>query len=256
MEIENGVKYGSFIRNFALLACSFSIMAVALGFAYTGIGRQSDIDTSVPVKQSLPIVVIDPGHGGEDGGAVAGDGTAEKVLNLEFAATLHNICGLLGTDSVMTRETDTLLYDKYSDLQDYTGKKKVYDLKNRLRFTEETGDNTVFVGIHMNKFSDPKYSGTQIYYSSNNTASMSLANMLQDRVKNSLQPENNRAVKRAGTSIFLLKRLNSPAILAECGFLSNEAETERLKSAEYKKEFSLATAVTLGEFIKSNGNPK
>ena len=132
---------------------------------------------------------------------------------------------------------------------EYTGKKKVYDLKNRLRFTEELGENTVFVGIHMNKFSDPKYSGTQVYFSPNSPDSMSLAEGIQNKVKSALQPDNNRVIKKAGSSIFLLKRLKIPAVLAECGFLSNEAETLRLSTTEYKKEFSLTTAVAIGEFI-------
>jgi len=159
---------------------------------------------------------------------------------------------VLGIKTTLTRENDTLLYDKYSELEDYTGKKKVYDLKNRLRFTNESGDGTIFVSVHMNKFSDSKYRGTQVYYSPNDPESSDLADAIQNKIKNNLQPENNRATKKAGSSIFLLKRLEIPAVLIECGFLSNEYETTMLKSSEYKKEFSLATAVALGEFIDSH----
>lgn len=251
MKQEVGGGVGQFIGQFTVLVCAFSIAAAMIGYGLGNTVKDKDKEVSLPVIKSEKTVVIDPGHGGEDGGAVAADGTVEKNLNLDFGITLNDICGVLGIKSVLTRDTDKLLYDKYNELDDYNGKKKVYDLKNRLRFTEEAGEDTVFVGIHMNKFPDPKYSGTQVYYSPNNEDSMALANILQSKVKSLLQPENDRQTKKAGSSIFLLKRLTTPAILAECGFLSNEAETARLKSGEYKKEFSLTTAVAIGEFISS-----
>lgn len=253
-EIKSSKRVSAFIKQFIFMSCLFTAAAVLIGHSISVITAVPDTDTSADVSSSKMTVVIDPGHGGEDGGAVAADGTLEKTLNLEFAKTLQSTCKILGIDAVLTRDTDTLLYDKYSDLEDYTGKKKVYDLKNRLRFTEEIGENTIFVGIHMNKFSDSKYSGTQVYYSSNSQDSMTLAQGIQSKVKESLQPENNREIKKAGSSIFLLKRLEVPAILAECGFLSNEVETERLKNDEYKKEFSLTTAVAIGEFINTKEN--
>lgn len=242
----------SFIGIFSALSIVFSLTVVMLGNIFSV--EDDTKPTSADNKEIKNIVVIDPGHGGEDGGAIAVDGTVEKILNLDFCKTIHDLCGLFGVDSILTRDSDTLLYDKYSELDDYTGKKKVFDLKNRLRFTEEYGENAIFIGIHMNKFSEGKYSGTQVYYSPNSAESMPLAEALQGKVKASLQPENERAIKKAGSSIFLLNRLQIPAILAECGFLSNEAETARLNSAEYKKEFSLTTAVVIGEFINSRNN--
>lgn len=239
-----------FIGIFSAITVVFSVTVVLMGNIFSSV----DDDSAVTYAESETrgrIIVIDPGHGGEDGGAVAPDGTVEKKLNLQFAKAIDELCGLFGIDSVLTRDSDTLLYDKYSELDDYTGKKKVYDLKNRLRFANECGEEAIFLGIHMNKFSDGKYSGTQVYYSPNSADSFTLAEALQGKIKASLQPENERAVKKAGSSIFLLKRLQIPSVLAECGFLSNEAETTRLNSAEYKKEFSLTTAVVLGEFINS-----
>lgn len=239
-----------FLACFSALSILFSLSVVLLGTVVTYESGKSVV-TSIPTEDKV-IVVIDPGHGGEDGGAVAQDGTTEKELNLEFGRTLDSLCGLFGIESVLTRDKDELLYDRYDDLEDYKGKKKVYDLKNRLKFTESCGDKAIFVGLHMNKFSDGKYSGTQIYYSPNTDSSRVLAESMQNKIKNTLQPDNERAIKRAGSSIFLLNRLKGTAILAECGFLSNEDETMRLKNADYKKEFSLTTAVALGEFIKND----
>lgn len=244
-------KIREIIHSFVLLSCLFTAVTVILGHSASNFISKPDADVSAEPKGSKKLVVIDPGHGGEDGGAVAADGTLEKTLNLEFSKTLYATCKVLGIDAVMTRDTDTLLYDKYSDLEDYSGKKKVYDLKNRLRFTEECGDDVLFVGVHMNKFSATRYSGTQIYYSPNSEKSAEMAQLLQNKIKTALQPENDREIKKAGSSIFLLKRLTVPAVLIECGFLSNEAETLRLCSTDYKKEFSLTTAVAIGEFINS-----
>lgn len=241
----------SFITKFSAVTLVFSVGVILLGSLFAGTYDNSTATVSETEGKGC-IIVIDPGHGGEDGGAVAIDGTVEKDLNLEFSKTLDSLCGLLGIKSVLTRDTDTLLYDKYNEFEDYKGKKKVYDLKNRLRFTEEQGDEALFVGIHMNKFPSEKYSGTQVYFSPNNSNSQTLAQNLRDSIIHSLQPENDREIKKAGSSIFLLKRLTVPAVLIECGFLSNEAETARLKSTEYKKEFSLTTAAALGEFIKAS----
>lgn len=248
---DRGNRISTFVHQFAFLSCIFTVIAVMLGYSVSVLSGKPDADASATPLPSQPTVVIDAGHGGEDGGAVAVDGTLEKELNLEYAKTVHEMCKLFGIRSVLTRETDTMLYDKYSDVEDYTGKKKVYDLKNRLRFTEEAGDNVLFVGIHMNKFPVAKYSGTQIYYSANSPQSKPFAERIQSMVKQKLQPENNREVKKSGTSIFLLNRLRVPAVLAECGFLSNADETERLKDTVYRKEFSLTVVAAIGEFMES-----
>lgn len=246
---EKDVKnINAFIKQFIALSCFFAVITIFLAYSVSVITERSDVDTSVAPSSTDIVVVIDPGHGGEDGGAVSADGTVEKELNLAFSKNIKAICDVLGIKTILTRDTDVMLYDKYSELNDYTGKKKVYDLKNRIRFTSEAGDKTVFVGIHMNKFSDPRFSGTQVYYSPNNADSERLANTVKNTITRAIQPSNKREIKKAGSSIFLLKRLKVPAVLIECGFLSNETETALLKSTEYKKEFSLATAVAIGEF--------
>jgi N-acetylmuramoyl-L-alanine amidase len=156
---------------------------------------------------------------------------------------------LNGTPAKMTRETDTLLYDYYDDLDNYTGQKKVYDLKNRLKIAEGE-PNSVYVGIHMNKFSQSKYKGTQIYYSQNNDGGRLLASNLDKNIKDYLQPNNNRAIKKADSSIYILKNISSPAILIECGFLSNEEELSLLKTEKYRAELSLVIFKSICDFVK------
>ena len=188
-------------------------------------------------ENNAPTFVVDAGHGGEDGGAVAEDGTTEKELNLEIAATLSLLYELNGNKYAMTREGDTLLYDKYNDLECYQGKKKIYDLKNRVKMTKEHS-LPVYVGIHMNSFSSSKYSGLQVYYSKGNEKSRLFADTVQKNTSTYLQKDNTRRTKEADGSIYILSNLDCPAVLIECGFMSNEAELNMLKSNSYRQKLS------------------
>lgn len=216
--------------------CAILVLSIILGISYAFSERKSDTPTSVSV--SAPVIVIDAGHGGEDAGAIAQDGSLEKDLNLKIAKCIQALCEINGNSAIMTREDDRLLYDYYGELDDYTGKKKIYDLKNRVKIANEQHD-AIFVSIHMNKFSSSKYSGTQIYFSPNNPSSEMLARTLQNSTRTYLQPSNNRQIKRADSSIYVLNSLDCPAVLIECGFLSNEDELGRLKDEKYQASLAL-----------------
>lgn len=222
------------------LAAFLTVLVIAiLSVTFEAIMTKKETPSStVSADENNVLVVIDPGHGGEDPGSVASDGTLEKDLNLEIASLVKALCILNGTEVKMTRTEDTLLYDYYDDLENYTGKKKIYDLKNRLKIAEEH-ENALYLGIHMNKFSQAKYSGAQIYYSKNNVESYSVATNLSKNIKEYLQPSNKRAIKAADSSIYILNNIENPAILVECGFLSNENELELLKKEEYRAKMAL-----------------
>lgn len=196
-------------------------------------GRETEDVSSMGETKDIPDVVIDPGHGGEDGGASGADGTLEKELNLMISENIRDLLGLFGIRVQLTRSGDHLLYDYYNDLDDYTGKMKTYDLRNRLKIAESSGAK-LFLGIHMNKFPQPKYRGLQVYYSPNHPESAGAARMIQEYTKNFLQPENTRETKRATSAIYILKRITMPAVLVECGFLSNEEECALLNTPEYR----------------------
>ena len=234
-------------------AIRFAITAIIAVLVIFGLGRTfmsrimgENSSTSLPVFTNSPGIcfVIDAGHGGEDAGAIASDGTLEKDLNLQISTLLKTILELNGNQVTMTRSTDTLLYDHYGNLTDYTGQKKAYDLKNRLKIAEEK-ENSIYVGIHMNKFVEEKYSGLQVYYSPNNDLSYKIATDVKDIVKSNLQPQNRRDVKRANSSIYILHKAQIPAILIECGFLSNEKELSLLKTEEYRRALALNLFVSL-----------
>ncbi len=233
---------------FFLIALLTGAIIFSVGMTFGKIIENRINNSSVPTftKNESVSVVIDAGHGGEDAGAIASDGTYEKNLNLEISNLVKALCILNGMNVKMTRESDILLYDYYGDLENYKGQKKVYDLKNRVKIAHENPD-AIFVSIHMNKFSESKYSGAQIYYSKNNETSKAIASNLSNSIKKFLQPSNKRQIKPASSSIYVLDKIKNPAILIECGFLSNEMELENLKTEEYRASLALVIFQTICE---------
>lgn len=242
------------IIKFILVSIIISAVTLVMGAA-AHLLSQSYEDALAHTDEAAVLVVIDAGHGGEDGGCVGVDGTLEKTINLDVATRVRDILSCAGIKCVMTRTDDTMLYDIYGDLTDYSGKKKMYDLKNRLRMGEEHRD-AVFVSIHMNSFPQSSCEGVQIYYSPNSPESALLADTVRSSVKAYLQPKNERETKRAGTSIYILNRITRPAILAECGFLSNPNECAALNSDSYKQELALCIASAIAEYVSSAAQPK
>ena len=190
-------------------------------------------------------VVIDAGHGGEDGGTQSAKGMQEKTVNLEIAQMLNTMLGAGGTQTVMTRDEDILLYDRNVD---YKGRKKVLDLAARRKIAEET-EGAVFVSIHMNAFPETQYQGLQVFFSPNDPRSQMLADGIQSSTHTYLQPDNNRKIKEATSSIYLLDRLKCPAVLIECGFLSNPEEAARFETEEYRQKIAFILFCSLMDYI-------
>jgi len=236
----------SFVFGFSVVFFVFSVPE------YASVLLSSSTDVPTTTVYSPLSIVIDPGHGGEDGGTSSPEGILEKELNLSVSLILADFCRLAGLEVTMTRNTDTQIYDLYGDLEDYTGHKKMYDLRNRLRLTREK-DASLFISIHMNQYPDSDCSGLQVYYSPNDSRSRDLAELLQNYHKTYLAPENNREVKRATASIYLLKQLEIPAVLVECGFLSNPEDTAKLTNEAYQKQLSLTAFCALSEYLSSPG---
>ncbi|MCD8056184.1 MAG: N-acetylmuramoyl-L-alanine amidase [Clostridiales bacterium] len=243
---------------YVIITLLLSAVAIAIGICSLLLEKRYD---AVPAEGEINgisggnawsadsvLVVIDAGHGGIDGGCIGIDGTLEKDLNLAVAEKICEMLLARGIRCVMTRCDDELLYDMYGDLDDYTGQKKLYDLKNRVRYASEF-ENAVFVSIHMNTFSRPQYSGLQVWYSGNNEGSKRLADIIALTVKSSLQPENDRSVKRADSSMYVLDRIALPAVLIECGFLSNAEECEKLCDDEYQRALALAISSAIAEYL-------
>ena len=197
-------------------------------------------------KSSLTIV-LDAGHGGEDGGCEA-NGLVEKDLNLDITLRIAALLREQGVNVVLTRETDELLYDKNSD---YEGKKKYQDVRRRLEIAQNQ-ENPVLVSIHMNYFAQTQYSGLQVWFSKADAKSRILANLIQSNVKNSLQSANKRNIKEATSSIFLLDNATFPAILIECGFLSNVNEARALGDENYRQKLVNIIFQSIMTYISHN----
>ena len=205
-------------------------------------------DADAPLGDSPLTVVIDAGHGGEDGGAVSASGIVEKEINLSIANLLCDLLKEKGVNVVMTRTTDTLLYDKSVD---YQGRKKKLDLEARRQIAESI-DDCIFVSIHLNSFPQEQYRGLQVWYSQNDARSQSLAEEIRNTVQEALQPKNDRACKPATSSIYLLHRLQMPAVLVECGFLSNREEAELLADRDYQTKLAARIAEAILAFLVSS----
>lgn len=199
-------------------------------------------------EQSRPIIVIDAGHGGMDGGAVAADGTQEKDINLAIAKALADIVSEYPLEVVMTREDDSGLY---TDDERSIREKKREDLKNRKKIMESEGV-LLGISIHLNSFpQDEKVFGAQVFYPPQSPEKTNVQSSVKtdkntyvsskdfaEAVQKSLEINIDDGRERSAMmkeDILIFKNTEANMILAECGFLSNEREAELLKSAEYQR---------------------
>lgn len=180
-------------------------------------------------------LILDAGHGGLDGGAVAEDGTAEQDINLAIVKKCQAFAGLFGIPTMLTRpDENSIDYDPEKSIR----ANKVADIRARERIAGQV-HNPIFLSIHLNKFSNSSYSGAQVFWSKNNPEGQLLAQNLQMALTSGLSPVKERQAKQAVDSIYLMKMLKCPAVIVECGFLSNAQETQLLKQDAYQKRLAL-----------------
>lgn len=189
-------------------------------------------------------IIIDPGHGGEDGGAVSVSGRAESLYNLEIATRLKDLLHLLGYKTLMTRESDVSIYTKGETLSE----KKVSDLKERVKLVNHE-ENALLLSIHQNYYQEEKYAGPQVFFS-DTEESEALAKHLQKVLSDGVHPPNNRIAKKSN-GIYLMEHVRCPAALVECGFLSNYKEESALRNPEYQKKISGLIAVGVSQYLSS-----
>lgn len=202
--------------------------------------------TSADVSDAKPTVIIDAGHGGEDGGAEV-DGVLEKDINLNIANKTADLLRLCGYTVTEIRDEDISVYE---DGAETLREKKVSDLKHRVEICNES-ENNIVVSIHQNKFDNSAYSGAQVFYSVNNDNSILLAEALRSAVVSLLQSDNTRELKPAGSDIYLLDNAEVPAIIVECGFLSNSEERAKLLDEGYQSQMAYSIAMGVLEYSQS-----
>ena len=181
------------------------------------------------IDNSDKVILIDPGHGGIDGGAQSKTGTIEKDINLQIALKLRDNLEEKGYKVYMTRDEDEGLYQKGNTVRE----KKREDLNRRVEMKKET-ECDIFISIHQNMFPQSKCYGAQVWYASNDN-SYNLATVVQDSIKESVKDNNKRVAKPAAEAYLILRdKYEGASILVECGFLSNPDEEAKLKSDEHQ----------------------
>ncbi|WP_195986973.1 N-acetylmuramoyl-L-alanine amidase CwlD [Clostridium sp. D53t1_180928_C8] len=181
------------------------------------------------IDNSDKVILIDPGHGGIDGGAKSKTGTIEKDINLQISLKLRDNLEEKGYKVYMTRDNDDGLYEKGNTVKE----KKREDLNRRVEMKKET-ECDIFVSVHQNMFPQSKCYGAQVWYASNEN-SYNLATVVQESIKQTVKDNNKRVAKPAAEAYLILRDKHEGAsILVECGFLSNPDEESRLKSNEHQ----------------------
>lgn len=218
-------------------------MSLMLLCAYWGSRAVTVISENLPFEREH-CIVIDPGHGGEDGGATSCTGRMESEYNLAISRRLDDLLHLLGYQTRMTRSSDVSIYTT----GDTIARKKISDLKERVRIVNETS-NALLISIHQNQFSDSRYSGAQVFYAKTD-GSKELGQRLQTKLVEILNPGSNRKSKPI-SSVYLMENINCTGVLIECGFLSNPEEEARLRDSEYQKKLCCVVAAVIGQHLSN-----
>lgn len=198
-------------------------------------------EEAVPVaaiaQEQACTLILDAGHGGEDGGASTAAGNKESDINLAIVLKTQALMTFLGVEPSLTRNSDTSLHSSEAET---IRQKKVSDLKNRVAMVEHM-PNALLISVHQNHFTDPRYSGSQVFYGEGE-ANRQWGEQAQNALRQILSPENDRKAKPIPDGIYLFDHITCPAILVECGFLSNGEEAALLCTDSYQRKVAVALA--------------
>ena len=216
----------------ALFLCAFPLL------------RTPEAAEAAAFLSETPVtVILDAGHGGEDGGASTADGVLESGINLEIALRLRDLLAFAGVDTQMIRDTDTAVYS--GDCRTIS-QKKVSDLKNRASMVNAV-ENGLLVSIHQNYFEQTKYCGAQVFFAKTD-GSKALAERIQQSLQENVDAANHRQCKPS-QSVYLMEHIECTGVLIECGFLSNYEEAKRLQTDAYQKKLSAAICGAITEYL-------
>lgn len=236
--MKNVMEHKSMLMTYCIVLISFLLLGL------WGSRTVTVLTENAPVT-GRTCIIIDPGHGGEDGGATSCTGVFESKINLEIALRLNDMMNLLGYDTLMIRKTDISVYTAGETI----AAKKVSDLKRRVEIVNGT-ENALLLSIHQNYFSDSQYSGAQVFYPKT-VGSEELAKSLQSAIIKNVNPSSRRAAKKVD-GVYLMEHIDTTGVLIECGFLSNPEEEAKLRSPEYQKVFSAVIASVCSSYLSQN----
>jgi N-acetylmuramoyl-L-alanine amidase len=203
--------------------------------------------TAAKYSSSRQTLIIDPGHGGEDGGASSGSGLLESAVNWDIARRLSDLAGFFGVETVMTRDSEDI---NYPETARTTHARKVWDTEQRVERINAVPYG-VLISIHQNKYPGPQPSGSQVLYAKD-ASSKALGMLTHANLVSGLNPGNRRVASPIGGDIYIMKHTSCTAILVECGFLSNPSEAELLGTDVYRRKLA---ALLLGSYIQFANTP-
>lgn len=227
------------IRKRTLLYTWLAVCMIGLSAIFLAGSRRAFTPTGAMGQGSrVQTVVIDPGHGGQDGGAVAGDGTEESRINLAISLQLEQLLRFAGVRTELTRREDVMVCDPGLETM---RQRKVSDLHNRASFVNGI-PNAVLLSIHQNSLpSSPSTRGAQVFWNRQEGAE-ELASSIQEALNGAVNAGHEKKAAQVPSSVYLMKEITAPGVLVECGFLSNAAETEQLKDPAYQTKLAAAIA--------------
>lgn len=217
------------IKEMRIIFLLFFAIIITLTYAYVKIPNDLKIIQTMSIPVSNKVIVIDAGHGIPDKGAENKNGISEEKINLEIALKLQNILESSGATVLLTRSDENGIYEENANT---ISEKKVSDIKNRVKIGNESSAD-LFVSIHLNNFSDEKYYGWQTFYKGGDENSKKLADAIQKNLNKTISNENKR-VTHTLNDIYIMKHVEIPIALVECGFLSNPEEATNLQSNTYQ----------------------
>jgi len=229
------------------------LFSVLIGFLFCAIIWLSP-ESTAPVMANdefSHLLIIDPGHGGEDGGAVSIDGTVESGINLDIGLRLKDLTGFIGMHSIMTRESELLDYPESAST---TAQRKRWDTNRRVELINSY-PNGILVSIHQNIYPTSVPSGSQVLYG-NGEESRFLGQKLHENLQKALDPSNRRVAMPADSDIYIMSHAQCTAVLVECGFLSNPQESVLLNSDSYKLKIATVMAGTLKQYLEDINEDK
>lgn len=213
-----------------------TIMVLSVFFSVSVFIFAMDRKDTVPTV-SLPVsgktIVIDAGHGKPDEGAESSSGTTEAETNLRIALKVQNLLEQSGTTVILTRSDENAIYDLDSKT---LRQKKISDIHNRVKIGNESSAD-IFVSIHLNKIPQQQYDGWQTFYKEGSKEGQKLAVSIQENLNDAIQRENNRASKTIN-NVYIIKHVEIPTTIVECGFLSNPDEEKLLLEDEYQNKLA------------------
>ena len=188
---------------------------------------------TVALPVSNKTIVIDAGHGVPDEGAQSSNGTTEAETNLKIALKLQNLLEQSGSTVILTRSDENAIYDIDSKT---LKQKKISDIHNRVKIGNESSAD-IFVSIHLNKIPQEQYWGWQCFYKEGNEQSQKLAKSLQANLNEAIQKENKRVAMKL-ENVYIIKHVEIPISIVECGFLSNQEEEKLLLDDTYQNRLA------------------